>query len=127
MRFDDGFADGQAHAAALRLGRKERVEDPPAAAPCRCRLQGSGSGVLPRLQFDRKDATRVVHRLDAVQHEVHQHLLDLHAVRTDGGRVASKTRTDGNSMSCRLSAQHFNRLADDLVQRERLLFRESLL
>jgi hypothetical protein len=33
MRFDDGFADGQAHAAALRLGRKERVEDPPGGSP----------------------------------------------------------------------------------------------
>ena len=27
MRFDDGAADGQSHASALRLGRKEGIED----------------------------------------------------------------------------------------------------
>ena len=27
MRFDDGATDGQTHAGALRLGRKEGIED----------------------------------------------------------------------------------------------------
>ena len=47
----------------------------------------------------------MVHRLDAVQHEVHRHLLNLHPVR-DAGKLTSKIRTDGNSMSRRFSRQH---------------------
>jgi hypothetical protein len=58
-----------------------------------------------RLRFDRKDSTRVVHRLDAVQHEVHRQVLNLPPVR-DAGKLTSKIRTDGNSMSRRFSTQH---------------------
>ena len=78
------------------------------------------------MRLDSKDAACIVHRLDAVQHEVHQHLLDLHAVRTSAGKIVSKIRTDGNSIPHRLTAQHFDHLADDLVQRKRLSFWERL-
>jgi hypothetical protein len=56
------------------------------------------------MRFDRKDSARVVHRLDAVQDEVHRHPLDLHPVR-DAGKLKSRIRTDGNSMSRRFSTQ----------------------
>ena len=58
-----------------------------------------------RLRFDRKDAARVVHRLDAVQHEVHQHLLDLHPVR-EAGKVTSKNPHGWKLHSHRSSTQH---------------------
>jgi len=50
----------------------------------------------------------------------------LHAVRTSAGKIVSKIRTDGNSIPHRLTAQHFDHLADDLVQRKRLSFWERL-
>jgi hypothetical protein len=37
--------------------------------------------VLTQLRRHRKHAARVLHRLDAVEHQVHEHLLKLHPIR----------------------------------------------
>src|SRR5216683_8388577 len=84
MRFHDGTADRQPHAAALRFRGEEGIED---------LVRSSGgqsySGVadgdqhftaLAWSRLDREHSAGLLHRLDTIEHEVHQHLLQLHTV-----------------------------------------------
>jgi len=91
MRFHDGTADRQAHAAALRFRGEEGIEN-------LVRLFGrqSYSGVADRDQhltalassrLDREHSAGLLHRLDAIEHKVHQYLLQLHPVRRDFGKI----------------------------------------
>src|SRR5208337_1317364 len=121
VRFDDGFADGQTHAAALRLGCEERIED---LAGLARRQPGPGVvyrnlnlAVLLQLRFDLKDTTSVAHRFDAIQHQVHEHLLDLHTVCNDDGETVGEIRTERNCVPGSLPAQQHNHLADHIVDR----------
>src|SRR5207245_7567356 len=76
MRLHNGMADGQSHAAALRLGGKERRKDLIHLLPWQ-----SHAGVTDReleltvlqLRLHRKLSARVLHGFDAVKHEVHEH------------------------------------------------------
>src|SRR6202041_797785 len=87
MRFHDGTADRQPHAAALRFRGEEGIED----LVCSFGRQ-SYSGVadggqhlttLASSRLDREHSAGLLHRLDTIEHEVHQHLLQLHPVRRD--------------------------------------------
>src|ERR1700758_5684232 len=83
MRLHNGTADGQPHAAAMRLGSKERREDliyllrgQPHARVTDRELELT----VLQLRLHRKLASRVLHGFDTVKHEVHEHLLQLHTV-----------------------------------------------
>src|SRR3984957_6050055 len=86
VRLHDGTADGQSHATTLRLGGKEGRKD----LVHLLRWQPH-SGVTDReleltvLEFrlHRKASSRVFHGFDGIEHEVHEHLLQLHAVYHD--------------------------------------------
>ena len=95
VRLDDRAGDRQAHAHAVRLGGEERVEDP------RERAGGdAGAGVAhgdldglravePRGHADAPIVrARAVERVHAVENEVEQHLLQMHAVATDVRQIA---------------------------------------
>ena len=84
MRLDNGTADRQPHAAALRLGSEERVEN-----LIRIFNRQSDSCVADfdhhspfrvQLRLEDKYSACVFHRLDAVEHKVHEHLLQLHTI-----------------------------------------------
>ena len=79
MRLDNGTSDRQSQTGALRLGGKERVKD----------LIGVFSGqpyagiadrdqdltVFPTLRLDAELTGRIPHRLNPIEHEIHQCLL----------------------------------------------------
>src|SRR5438270_922883 len=80
MRFNDGTADAKSHAGAMELGGKEGIKD-----LVRLLRGKSHAGIADRhqnllvfrsrldLEFPR--TVYIFHRLNAVDHEVHQHLL----------------------------------------------------
>src|SRR5216684_8820922 len=83
MRLHDGTADGQPHAAALRLGGKECRKDlihllrwQPHARVTDRELELT----VLQLRLHRKLSARFLHGLDGVEHEVHENLLQLHTV-----------------------------------------------
>ena len=91
MRLDDRVRDRQAHPHAVRLGSEERIEDvrqffgrDAGAGIAHGDLDGLRS-VAPRGQCDapiRPD--HPVERIHAVENQVEQHLLQMHAVATHG-------------------------------------------
>ena len=97
VRLDDRARDRQAHAHAVRLGGEKRIED------VRERVGGdAGAGVahgdlddLRAVALDPRghaDASilqaRAVERVHAVENEVEQHLLKMHAVAAHGRQIA---------------------------------------
>ncbi len=126
MRLHDGFADRQAHAAALRFRGEECIEDLIGLARwqswTRIVYRDLDLAVLPQPRSDREHAAGVAHGLDAIQHQVHEHLLDLHAVSNDDGEAVSEIRTDRNRVPGSLRAQQPDHLGDHVVYRQRLAF-----
>jgi hypothetical protein len=96
MRFDDGAADGQSHAGSLRLGRKEGIEDLLRLfwphSHTRIADRDQKLTIVALLRLDRKftSSAHVLHGFDAIEHEVHQYLLQLHTVCHDLGKTLSK-------------------------------------
>ena len=89
MGLNDGTADSKSHAGALKFGGKERIKD-----LVRLLSGQPDTGIADRdqqltvfrsLRLDREFARPIYifHRIDAVGHEVHQHLLQLHAISHD--------------------------------------------
>ena len=100
MRSNDRAADPKSHAGAVNLGRKEGIKDLVRV------LMGESHAVIAdrhlkvvmihSLRFD-GELTRpytVLHRIDAIDHEVHQHLLQLHTVCDELGKVRSQLYPD---------------------------------
>src|SRR5258708_1310871 len=122
MRFDDRLTNCQAHAAALRLRRKECVEYLVVLAWGRpgpwVMNRNLDLAVPTQLRLHREHAARVLHRLDTVEHEVHQYLLKLHPVRRDFGKIGGKVSTNRNAIPIGLASQHRDHFADDLIYRD---------
>jgi len=100
MRFNYGTADPQSHTGAVRFGGEERIEDLirlPGWQP-NTRIADGHQKVLVfgSLGFDGEFPHPVyaLHRIDAVHHQVHQHLLQLHAIPHDGGKICREFRPD---------------------------------
>src|SRR6266566_1551762 len=80
VRFKDGTADAKSHAGAMELGGKEGIKD-----LVRLLWRKSHAGIADRHQnslvfrsrLDREfpRTVYIFHRLNAIDHEVHQHLL----------------------------------------------------
>src|SRR5713101_9675981 len=133
MRFNDRAADGQTHSGPLRLRRKERLEylvrllrGKPYA--------GIADGHLKLLVFRslRPDgqltrSVHVLHRIDAIDHKVHQHLLQLHAISCNRGKLCRQLRPDQYVVSRGLAAQQNDHLTDDFVYIHQLPWRNTLL
>src|SRR6266849_6978701 len=91
MRLNDRPTDGQPHTSPVILGGKECLED-----LFRLLRGQSHTGVadgdqqlttLAHLRLDRKFTSSVLHGLDSVEDEVHEHLLKLHSVCGDFGKI----------------------------------------
>src|SRR5713101_2911941 len=99
MRLDDRTADGQPHTSPVIFGRKECIED-----LFRLFRGKSHTGITDRDQQlsiagfrpDGKltSASHSLHGIDAVEHEVHEYLLQLYTVRHDVGKIAGKFVTN---------------------------------
>src|ERR1700690_1864094 len=78
MRLHNGTADGQPHAAALRLGGKERRKDLFHLLPRQPHASvtdGEEQLTILQLRHHCKLSARVLHGFDGVEHEVHEYLL----------------------------------------------------
>src|ERR1700722_8384116 len=125
MRLDYGTANGQSHAAALRLGREKRRKDLVSTATWQSR-----TGVADRelelavlqLRFHCKLSACVIHGFDGVKHQVHEHLLQLHPVSRDFWEVGGKFRAHGNGESSGLTVQQRKHFEDNSVHIDQLTF-----
>src|SRR5215510_4124886 len=119
MRLDDPAADGQPHAGSTRLGGEKRVENALRASfgkPNPGIAHGNKQlTILSPHRGDVQFADLLLHGLDAIEHEIHQNLLQLHAVRTRCRKRRVELTADGNGMAISNIAQQNDHLADDLV------------
>src|SRR5207302_3423230 len=119
-------------ACSVRLGREEGIEDLP-----RLRRQprpGVTDGNQQLITFialrGEGEIARVVnalHGVDAVDHQIHQDLLQLYAICHHGGEVCRERAPDGNTVSPCFVAQQRHDFVDDLVDIDQLTFRSTLL
>src|SRR5258708_32889472 len=133
MRFDDGAADEKSHAGPKGLGGKEGIEDlvrllwrqPHAGI-----RDGHHNFLVSRsMRLDGKlaRAVHVLHRVDAVDHEVHQHLLQLHRISHDLGKVFRQLGSERDRIGHCRAAQENDHLSNDLVYIYELPLRSTLL
>ena len=125
MRFDDRLTDCQAHAAALWFRSKERIEylvGLSQGEPGACVIYSDLDLAVLQLRLQSKHAARVLHRLDTIQHQVHEHLLKLHPIRHGHGKIVFQIGPDRDSVSSGLTSQHPGHFTDDLIDRDQLPF-----
>src|ERR1700682_1499338 len=99
VRFNNGAADPQSHARAVSLGGKERIKElvyllrwqPRAGIADRDEHLTILTTAL-RLDGELARPIHSLHRINAVHHEVHQHLLELHSMSHDLREVCSEFR-----------------------------------
>ncbi len=100
VRFHDGSANAQSHAGPVSLRGKERIED---LVRLLRRKPGASIAdgqqellVFRSLRFDVElpRPIYILHRIDSIHHEIHQHLLQLHAIGHDLGKICRQPRPD---------------------------------
>src|SRR5258708_9576584 len=132
MRLDDRATDGQPHTGSVNLGRKEcpeglvrllRRQSPTGIADQDQQLTIAGFGLDDELA----SATRFLHSIDAVEHEVHENLLQLHTVRHDLWKTLSKLGMDRDRVAVRLAAQQDNHFSNEFIYINQLPLRRVLL
>src|SRR5271156_5797547 len=108
MRLHNGTTDGQPHPAALRFGREESRKDLVSVSIWQSRTciadREQPLTILP-LRLHRKLSALVPHGFDGIEHEVHEDLLQLHAVCLHYGQFGSKFGSRGNGVSDSLTLQ----------------------
>src|SRR5580692_7209781 len=123
MRFHNGTTDSQPHPAALRLsgeeGRKDLVttanrQSWPSVADRQQYL------TVPQLRFHRKLSAGFIHRFNGIEHEVHEDLLQLNAVRHDFRESGGKFRSHLDGESRGLTLQQREYFVDDFVYIDQL-------
>jgi hypothetical protein len=98
VRFNNGAADPQSHAGAIGLGGKECIKYViyllrwKSHAGIGDRDQHLTIATALRLDSEFARPIHILHRIDAVHHQVHQHLLQLHAISHDLREVCSELR-----------------------------------
>ena len=107
----------------LRLGREERLEDPRLnlrgdAGPSVGHLDGDPSGLALHRGRNREPARRFqrAHRLDGVDHEVHDDLVDLVAVGPHNRQVVREGQHDRDVAGAQIVAEQLDGLLDDQIQ-----------
>ena len=82
---------------------------------------------LASSRLDREHSAGLLHRLDTIEHEVHQYLLQLHPVRRDFGKIGGKVRTNRNGILVGFAPQQQDHFADDFIHRDQLSLGRGLL
>jgi hypothetical protein len=120
VRFHDGTADPKAHAGAVRLGGKKGIKD-----LVRLLMGKSHSSianrhhnllVLPSLRLDGQLARpiHIPHRINAIYHEIHQHL-QLHSIPHDLRNICRQLRLDRYGVPRYFTAQEGDHLSNGFV------------
>src|SRR3984893_4291289 len=85
MRLDDPPTDGQSHAGSLRFGGEERLENAfgflSRKPDARVTHRNQELTIFGSLRRDAQFTAFILLGLDAIEHEVHQYLLQLHTIR----------------------------------------------
>ena len=110
MRFDNRAADWEPHTGTVRLCGKERAEDLfgllRRQANPRITDRDPQLSVLDLLRADRKfTCGAVLHGLNAIQHQVHEYLLQLDTVCHDPGNILREVGAHRNRVPGGLVAQ----------------------
>src|SRR6202041_2896850 len=80
-----------------------------------------------RLDGKLASANRFLHSINAVDHEIHQHLLQLHTIRHDLGYICSQLCPDGYDVSRCLATEEDSHFSNYFVYVHQLPFRSTLL
>ncbi len=85
--------------------------------------------ILRALRFDRKFTrhAHVFHGLNAIQHEVHEHLLQLDTVSHDPGEILAELGADQNRVASRLVAQQDNHFSNEFIYVDQFVLQRTLL
>jgi len=121
MRFDDGPTDGQSHAGALGLGGVEGIKDVfcnvwrQSYAHISYRNQNLSGLVLLRADGKFSTSRDVLHGFDAVEHQVHEYLLQLDTVGDDLGKIVREIGANRNRVPGGLIAQQNDHFTNELI------------
>src|SRR5471030_120781 len=72
-------------------------------------------------------AAHVLHGVDAVEHEVHEHLLQLDTLGHDPGKIRIELGAHGDGVACRVAPQDANHFSNELVDVDALPRHRTLL
>src|SRR5271156_2400907 len=120
MRLNDRPTDGQAHTGPLVLGRNDRPED------LVCLLRGkSHTGIADRdqqlsvagfrLEGELTSVNRSLPSVNAVEHQVHENLLQLHRVRHNLGKIRGQVQANGDRVAVRFAAQQDKHFSNEFI------------
>src|SRR5580704_11479300 len=133
VRFHDGSANPKAHTRAVSLRGKERIEDlvyllrrKPGASIA----DGQQELVVFRsLRFDVELPRPICipHRIDGIHHEIHENLLQLHAIDHDLGKIRRQLRPNYYVVSRCFAAEEDDHPSNNFVYLHQLPLRRTLL
>jgi hypothetical protein len=119
MRLNDGTGNRQSQTCPLRLGGEERVENAFYIVSGKSHTgindRDEQLAIFGQLRLDAEFTACVSHCLNAIEHEIHEHLLQLHTVCHRSGKILGELSSDGNGMPIRLVLQHEGHLFNDFV------------
>src|ERR1700751_29343 len=133
MRFDNRAADWQPHPCTMSLRGEEHAEDlfglmgRQTHASIADRNEQLAFIDSPRMDGKFTCCVYVLHRVNAIEHKVHEDLLQLDAVCHYPGQILGEFSADGNRVSGGLVAQKDNHFSDKVVHIDQLGRRRTLL
>ena len=127
MRGDDGTADRQSEAEAVRFGGEKPFEGAFGAALGQAVTDISDLDAQTTILFGTGDEREVAviifvrgHGIAGVHDQIEQHLLELHPVATDGREVGCQAGRHHHSVVGQVAADKFQHLQHDVVGIEQL-------
>src|SRR5260370_410517 len=103
MRLDDSAAEGESYAGAVRLGGKERLENAfrsfDRKPDARIADRHHQLTVFAPLRRYHEHAAVSFHGLDAIEHEVHENLLQLDTIRRRRRKLRVEFGADRNGIA----------------------------
>jgi hypothetical protein len=122
IRFDDRAADRQPHADPIGLGRVERLEQPveirridPRAGIVDFDEHAVGIALAGGNRKLARSVSGAGHRLNGVDHQIHDHLLQLDTIRRNERQVVRKPRPEPDAAAFHFGLGQRNDLVDRLI------------
>ena len=120
MRIDDFAAEGESDAGAVWLGGEERLENTfrslDRKPDARITDRNHQLTVSAPLRRYRERAATSFHGLDAIEHEVHENLLQLNTIRGRHRNLRVELGADRNGIAIRRVMQKGDHVSNDFVQ-----------
>ena len=131
MGLGDGMTDRQAHAQAFLLGGKEGIEQAPGGRgvqpdPGVFHRDENFSGVAPGADAQEARAIRdAAHGIEAVDDQIREQLLDLHAVDGDRGKTVGQDALHPDAAPLDIGIEKREEFVDDGIDAGGLKYIES--